>query len=378
MVHVIENYKYGYRMAIIDKEQRSVFDDEFEHLSVEDDEIRFSSDNVSIKIDKDNLSVFSELHTGDVISINEKGIYNILYNQEQGETVFYMGGNCNSNCLMCPAGDAERKKDYSRQWLDTLGFIKMLPAQICYYVITGGEPTLNKDGFLTVADYIKNKFIETGGIILTNGRSFASGQFADEFKERAPKDIMLAIPIHGASEKTHDVITQARGSFKQTMKGIRNLIDREFYIEIRIVVTKLNCNETLGIAKLIADYFPDVFRVNFIGLEVRGSCFKNRKEVYITPKDSFDKSKSAIDYLLSKGINVGLYNYPLCNVDREYWLLCKKSIAYEKSVYDSGCDYCDMKEECGGLFNSTLKAVAPPINPIRYSRRTENTDEKPF
>lgn len=368
MVHMIDNYKCGYRMAIIERDVDICHDDKFEHLYVEKNKIKFSSDNAVVELSDKEASIFSDLHTGDVVSISEKGLCYILYNQEQGETVFFMGGNCNSNCLMCPAGDPERKQDYTGQWQTTLKLIEMLPDSICYYVITGGEPTLNRQAFFTVLDTIKSKFYDTGGIVLTNGRSFSSKELADEFIEKSPEDIMVAIPIHGSTAAIHDAITQANGSFRQTLKGIRNLLDRGVCIELRIVVTKMNCDDTVGIAKLIADYFPDVFRVNFISLEVRGNCLKNKDLVYITPKESFEKSKDAIDYLLSKGINVGLYNYPLCNVDREYWLLCKKSISYEKAVYDDNCERCCMKDDCGGLFISTLKSVQPKTYPITFNR----------
>ncbi len=372
MVHMINGYKCGYRMAIIEKDDVLSFDDGFEHLYIEKNKIRFSSDNSVAPLSEKETSIFADLHTGDIVCISERGICYVLYNQVQGETVLYMGGNCNSNCLMCPAGDSERRRDYSGQWQDTLKLIDMLPDRICYYVITGGEPTLNKEAFLTVVNSVKSKFVDTGGIVLTNGRSFSSRVLADEFVQRAPEGILVAIPIHGSTEKIHDSVTQAPGSFRQSLRGIRNLLDRNISVEIRIVVTKLNCEDTLSIAKLITDYFPDVFRVNFISLEVRGSCLKNQDTVYITPRESFDKSRPAIDHLLSKGMNVELYNYPLCNVDREYWLLCKKSIAYEKAVYSNDCEKCDMKDECGGLFISTLKSVQPKTYPITFNRRIEN------
>ena len=371
MVHMIDGYKLGYRMAIVEKDNAVEFNDGFEHMYVEQNRIRFYSDNAVVEVNDKIAVLLNGLDTGDIVSVSDKGICYVLYNQNLGDTVLFMGGNCNSNCIMCPAGDAERKKDFSGQWLNTLKLIEMLPERINYFVITGGEPTLNKDGFLTIVSALREKLCNPSGIVLTNGRSFSSCQLADEFVERAPKGTMVAIPIHGSTEAIHDSITQANGSFKQSLKGIRNLLDRGIRVEIRIVVTRMNCDDLLGIAKLVAACFPDAYCVNFISLEVRGNCLKNKDIVYISPEESFKKSKQAIDYLLTKGITVGLYNYPLCNVDREYWFLCKKSIATEKAVYGSDCEKCDMKDDCGGLFVTTLKLVQPNTYPIIFNRRPE-------
>ena len=149
-----------------------------------------------------------------------------------------------------------------------------------------------------------------------------------------------------------------------SLKGINNLLKRKQLVEIRIVVTKVNCDDLLNIAKLIVRLFPKTYRVHFISLEVRGNCVMNKDLVYITPEDSFQKSKSAIDYLLKNGINVGLYNYPLCIVDKKYWFIYKRSISSDKATYCDDCTNCMLKEKCGGLFVSTLKTSHPKVYPL--------------
>lgn len=365
MVHLISDYNLGYRLAIIEKDCITDHNDGFERLYYRDGKIDFRSDNASISLDEKLTSFFESLHSGDIISINSKGLCYVLYNQDLGDTVFFMGGNCNSNCIMCPAVDEERKSDFSNQINETLALIPMIPERINYFVVTGGEPTLNKDGFLKVIKALSDKLIDPNGIILTNGRSFSSEEFVDEYLKVAPDDTIIAIPIHASTPELHDYITRADGSFRQTIKGIYNLLKRKALVEIRIVVTKVNCNDLLNIAKFITVHFPMVYRVHFISLEVRGNCIRNKDLVYISPEESFNKSKNAIDYLISHGINVGLYNYPLCNVDRKYWFLYKRSIASEKATYADNCSECDFKCNCGGLFVSTLKTVNPNTYPIK-------------
>ena len=106
-------------------------------------------------------------------------------------------------------------------------------------------------------------------------------------------------------------------------------------------------------------------RVNFISLEVRGNCYTNREEVYIDPTLSFMKSREGIEILVENGIDVGLYNYPLCTIEPGFRFLCKKSISPEKVRYAEECENCKSKDFCGGLFVSTLNSVHPVLRPIQ-------------
>ena len=142
------------------------------------------------------------------------------------------------------------------------------------------------------------------------------------------------------------------------------LMDSDIKIELRIVVTKVNCEDLLNIAKMITDRFKRVQCVNFIGLEPRGNCALNYEQVFIDYGSSFIKSKPAIEHLVSCGYDVGLYNYPLCAVDRDYWPIAAKSISGYKNVYHSDCDRCDVKPICGGFFTFAMGLVKPKVYPI--------------
>ena len=130
------------------------------------------------------------------------------------------------------------------------------------------------------------------------------------------------------------------------------------------MVTRLNQAALSGIADLIIRYYPTVHTVNFIGLETRGNCAKNFKEVYIGHREAFEAMKGAIDALIEAGINTSIYNFPLCAVDTGYWGICRKSISPEKIRFPAACDACAAKEECGGFFSTTLSMTKPQVKPI--------------
>ena len=116
---------------------------------------------------------------------------------------------------------------------------------------------------------------------------------------------------------------------------------------------------------MISKEFSGITCVNFIGLEPRGNCAKNFDNVFISYGDSFLKSKNAIDYLIRNGFDVGLYNYPLCNIDRQYWNLAVKSISQYKNEFMPQCDDCDLKEICAGFFTAARRIAHPQAFPIK-------------
>ena len=63
-------------------------------------------------------------------------------------------------------------------------------------------------------------------------------------------------------------------------------------------------------------------------------------------------------------IDVQLYNFPLCKVERNYWALCAKSITDYKIRYNSQCETCNVKSVCGGVFGTTLAVTNMILTPV--------------
>jgi radical SAM domain protein len=148
------------------------------------------------------------------------------------------------------------------------------------------------------------------------------------------------------------------------MRGIANILRAHIELELRIVVSKLNCDDVTNIAKLIIRYFPTTTVVNFVGLEMRGNCVANADQVLISYQDAFQKSKEAIRLLIHHGIDVGLYNFPYCMIDEEYWPIAQKSISAYKSMFYDACEQCRLRHECCGIFLATMNFYKPKVYPI--------------
>lgn len=327
--------------------------------------IVFSSDGYSAEISPD--SRFYALRSGDIITVDDRGVVYRIFSPEEDDATVFMTGHCNSNCVMCPSSDAERRRDggMPADWL--LRYIQMLPAGTGHLTVTGGEPTLRTELFFKVMGAIGDRFPESEVLLLTNGRAFASKTVTGRLLDRCPPYLCAAVPLHGAAEDLHDQITQTPGSFRQTVAGIRHLMAAGIAVELRVVVSRLNLHNLRQIAAFIIRHFPKAAVVHFVGLETRGSCAKNFSRVYVDLRESAKWVLPAVKLLAGAGIDAALYNYPLCAVDRGYWMLCRQSISPEKVRFPAECAGCEARSLCGGFFGTTLSMAGPAVKPVHFS-----------
>ena len=302
---------------------------------------------------------------GDILYIKNNGLVQILYTRGQAEVDLFITNKCNSNCIMCPLSETIRRKSNAGQLQWIMKYIDILPKDLPYINITGGEPTLEKERFATVMSRLRDKFQHSEFQLLTNGRSFADRSFLAKLIMYMPYNIRIAIPLHSSNEQIHDHITQTNGSFKETDSGIRNLLDLQQKVEIRIVLSKINISTVEETVKYIVKNYKGVFVVNFIGMEMMGNAARHRDVLWEDYSILFKKIRESVNYLVNNGIDTQLYNFPLCAVDQGYWTIAAKSITDYKIRYKEDCENCSVKEICGGFFYSTLNLMNPTIQVIK-------------
>ena len=307
----------------------------------------------------------SDNNSGDIISISDKGIYSTVFYHDTYEVDIFVTNKCNSNCIMCPLSEYVRKqtkKNYIK-WLKK--YIDLLPENINYLNITGGEPTLAGEDFLDIMQILKNKYNKSDFQLLTNGRSVADKSFLNKILNVSPYGIRFAIPVHSTNSSVHDEITRVPNSFKQTDIGIKNLLNNNQKVEVRIVLSKKNIDTIFETAKYIQENYKGVFCINFIAMEMMGNAAINKDELWIDYGEAFKKIKKAVDLLVESGIDVQLYNFPLCALDKGYWHIASKSITDYKIRFMDECEECEIKDICGGFFYSTKQLMKPIVQPIR-------------
>ena len=332
--------------AIIAEGKNYIF---FEHNKAE---LYIQGEHIDVSIQ--NLEI-EELNDFDVIELYDNGVAEVIYQSTSNNNAILLTMKCNSNCVMCPCSEKSRKYGFISS-IDRLREILMYtPKNAEYITITGGEPWLIRDDMFEFMKILQKDFYNTEFLLLTNGRAFASKSITNQFIQCKPDKMRVGIPIYGYDAKSHDAITQAEGSFEQSVKGIKNLLSHRMDIEIRIVVSKLNVEYMQKIADYIVEHFAGIVVVHFMAIEMMGNAVKNADKVWLPYEDCFKFLKDSITTIIRAGIDVELYNFPLCTVDKEFWGLCRKSISDYKVQFASNCEQCIVKQLCGGMFDSTMR-----------------------
>lgn len=298
-----------------------------------------------------------------VLFINLYGFINIVYVPEQ-EVDIFVTNKCNSNCIMCPLSEGVRKQTVigHNKWL--WDYIDILPDNVGFINVTGGEPTLAGEFFFDTMELLKEKFQYTEFQMLTNGRTFSDKGIYDRVIEVSPRYMRFSIPVHSSTPAIHDRITKANGSFAQTDIGIKRLLHGGEKVEIRIVVSKYNIDTINETVKYLIDNYPGLWCVTFIGMEMMGNAALNKDLLWLDYEEVFEGIKCAIKELMIRGIDVLIYNLPLCAVEESFWSIAVKSITESKIRYMDDCNMCRVRSICGGFFSSTKEVIKPHVSPI--------------
>lgn len=293
---------------------------------------------------------------GDIVEMNlEKNSCKVLYKIDSADNVILTTNQCNNNCIMCPDADGIRKSRQNADINKLKLIVNLIDNKTKFICITGGEPTLLKQDLFGLLDICKRRLNNTEFIMLTNGRAFYYENYTRKFVSCSPTNIIIGIPIHSSKEEVHDLITRARGSYKQTFTGIKNLLKYNQLVEIRVVINKLNYSELNAIAEMIVAEFPECYRVNFMAMEILGNAYFNIEDVWVDFQEFSEILEKACMTLLSRGIRAYIYNIPLCYVNKKLWSITKKSITEYKIKYGEECNNCKVRDKCGGFFYSTKK-----------------------
>ncbi len=255
---------------------------------------------------------------------------------------------CNCLCIMCPNSLSYRKlKDMTK--LEFFEWVDRLTPDVNHITFTGGEPTLRRDLFELI-NYVNQKRPDIHMRLLTNARMFYYKSYLDDFLAQGLKNLEFGIPICGPNAKTHDKVTKAKGSFEQTMGGMKNLMANGFLVELRIVINKINLDELNNMSELIKKELNDVLRITFYYMQITGNALKNKDEVFISYKKIRDKIDIALNSL--NGFTIGLCHFPLCTVNPKWWPIVWRSVVDRKLFFPEKCNLCLYKKYCLGVMKS--------------------------
>jgi len=180
-----------------------------------------------------------------------------------------VGFLCNNRCRFCVQGDkryryGEKTKEQVMRELK-----EAREKGIREVVFTGGEPTIHPNiiELVKYASELGYKRIQ----IQTNGRTLAVKGFVDALVEAGANEFSPA--LHGHIPQLHDFLTRSPGSWRQTVRGIKNVKEYGLPVITNTVVTKPNYRFLGSIAELLVKLGVDQYQFAFV--HALGEAWKN-------------------------------------------------------------------------------------------------------
>lgn len=167
---------------------------------------------------------------------------------------------CNLNCKHCYQ-DAKAFGTPDELTLEEkINFVDtMEDAGVKVPMISGGEPLIHPDYF-TVLDYMVSKGMHVA--TATNG-TMLTKDFAAKLKEHGLA--YIEISLDSVDPEKHDEFRGAKGSWKKTVKGIKNCVEAGIFTAVATVFTKETIDEVDAMLDLAAELGAQRFiHFNFV------------------------------------------------------------------------------------------------------------------
>ena len=290
---------------------------------------------------------------------------------------------CNNDCAHCYNA---RERNFPE--LDTAQWKKILDQLwalgVPHIVFTGGEATLRNDLPELIAHAESNGQI-TG--LNTNARRLIDKKYVQQLVEAGLDHVQVT--VESCDEKTHDEMMRAKGAFKQTIQGLKNVLETRLYVMTNTTMLRTNVHKIPETLDFLAELGVPTVGLNALiyagqGLTVRTGLHERELQpildmalqkttehgqrlIWYTPTQycNFDPTQSNLGV---KGCTASLYSmciesngnvlpcqsyyHPLGNLLTDSWDSIwnhKLSIQLrERHGLPAKCEGCPVVAECGG------------------------------
>jgi radical SAM protein with 4Fe4S-binding SPASM domain len=201
---------------------------------------------------------------------------------------------CQNDCVHCYAGGPHETPELStEQWKRVIDRLSQIGVFILTF--TGGEPTL-RDDLPELLLYAQNKGIVTG--LITNGRKLKEKAYVETL-EKAGLDF-AQVTLESHKPQIHDLMTATKGSWKETVAGIKNLAQSQIYVTTNTTLSKYNAPDFLRTIDYIKELNVAAFGCN--SLIYSGKANEVSEEFAL----SFETLKELLPKIHDKAHQLGL------------------------------------------------------------------------
>jgi radical SAM protein with 4Fe4S-binding SPASM domain len=146
---------------------------------------------------------------------------------------------CQNNCVHCYAGGPHETEELNtEQWKRVID--KLHEIGVFIVTFTGGEPTLRED-LPELLQYVQNSGIVSG--LVTNGRRLKDKEYVKTLEKAGLDFIQVTLESHKA--EIHDKMTGTKGSWEETVEGIKNAVSTQIYVTTNTTLSKYNASDFL-------------------------------------------------------------------------------------------------------------------------------------
>jgi radical SAM protein with 4Fe4S-binding SPASM domain len=167
--------------------------------------------------------------------------------------------------------------------------------------LSGGEPLMHPD-IVEIITFAKSKGLEiilyTCGMALNANRELLiTPDFAYKLQNSGLDKVIFS--LQGSNSRIHDYITQRKGSFKNSIYGIRSLKSLDFWVGIHFVPMRPNFKELKDVIELC--YNLGVNEIGLLRFVPQGRGFRNEELLNLSVKEFNDLTQTILHLRSSYG-----------------------------------------------------------------------------
>jgi radical SAM protein with 4Fe4S-binding SPASM domain len=290
---------------------------------------------------------------------------------------------CNNDCSHCyNARERNFPELTTGQWFKVID--KLWALGVPHIVFTGGEATLRNDLPELIAHAESNGQI-TG--LNTNARRLADEKYVQKLLDAGLDHVQIT--VESCNEEIHDEMMRAKGAFRQTIQGLKNVLATRLYVMTNTTMLRTNVHTIPDTLDFLAELGVPTVGLNaliysglgltvgtglherelqpILDMAVNKTSERGQRLIWYTPTQycHFDPTQSNLGV---KGCTASLYSMciesngnvlpcqsyyvPLGNILHDEWDSIwnhKLSIQLrERHGLPARCEGCPVVAECGG------------------------------